>query len=150
MSDASDVGWGYQILRRPAGFRGWSGVERRIHINVKELLVPLLFSVIEPIPALLLRDDNRVAVPVSPAWDIQIRPYCVPFGARSSAWLALFHLHLYAGSCRSGECVAGALSRFRGSSLEWQLCPDAAALCRRWALRRWTSSVPPLCQLQAF
>ena len=47
-TDASDVGWGYQSSEGHQGSGQWSWEERRLHINVKELLVVYLALCREP------------------------------------------------------------------------------------------------------
>ena len=42
-SDASDVGWGFQSDQGHQEFDGWTEQERILHINVRELLIPLFF-----------------------------------------------------------------------------------------------------------
>ncbi|KAG0715785.1 hypothetical protein GWK47_011159 [Chionoecetes opilio] len=111
------------------GFGGWSGVERRLHINVKELLVPLLFLRSNPIPegtAPLLRDGQHGRGPLSrPPRDIQIRPSVFPFRSRFRP-VGPFPPSIPSARFLPGveNVWADALSGFRGSSVDWQLRPE--------------------------
>ncbi|KAG0719101.1 hypothetical protein GWK47_051190 [Chionoecetes opilio] len=130
-------GWGYQSSDGRQGFGGWSGVERRLHINVKELLVPLLFLRSNPIPegtALCFEMDNMVAVHCLARQGTSKSALLLSLSEQIFGLAARFHLHLSARFLPGVENVwADALSRFRGSSVEWQLRPERfAALCRGW------------------
>ncbi|KAG0729434.1 hypothetical protein GWK47_003488 [Chionoecetes opilio] len=99
MSDASDVGWGYQSSDGRQGFGGWSGVERRLHINVKELLVPLLFLRSNPIPegtALCFEMDNMVAVHCLARQGTSRSALLLSLSEQIFGLAARFHLHLSA------------------------------------------------------
>ncbi|KAG0714902.1 hypothetical protein GWK47_013202 [Chionoecetes opilio] len=90
-----------------------------------------------------------MAGPLSrPPRDIQIA-FCCLFRSRSSAWRPVSTFICLPGSCRGWRmCGADALSRFRGSSVEWQLRPErfAAPLGGGGALPGVDLfPVPPLC-----
>ncbi|KAG0729379.1 hypothetical protein GWK47_030451 [Chionoecetes opilio] len=96
MSDASDVGWGYQSSDGRQGFGGWSGVERRLHINIKELLVPLLFLRSNPIPegtALCFEMDNMVAVHCLARQGTSKSALLLSLSEQIFGLAARFHLH---------------------------------------------------------
>ncbi|KAG0718821.1 hypothetical protein GWK47_051706 [Chionoecetes opilio] len=136
MSDASDVGGATNpptAGRVSAGGPGWSADST----STSGVLVPLLFLRTNPIPegtALCFEMDNMARPTVSPGpRDIQIRPSVVPFGADLRPGGPFSPFTVCQVPAGSGECVGRRLSRFQGSSVEWQLRPERFALsCRRW------------------
>ena len=129
VTDASDSGWGFQSSTGLQGAGLWSAVHRRLHINARELLVPVLF---------LLRHPHLRSVAVCFRMDSQVAVHCVMrLGSSRSlllqrvserlfrlAWARSLHLSaVYVPG--SANIWADALSRSAVSSVEWSLTDDA-------------------------
>ncbi|KAG0718767.1 hypothetical protein GWK47_051842 [Chionoecetes opilio] len=155
MSDASDVGGGYQTPDGRRGFSaggsGWS----QIHINIKELLVPLLFLRSNPIPegtALCFEWTTWSRSTVSPAkGHPKICPSVVPFGADLRPGGPFPPSSVCRVSAGSGECVGRRPVSFSGARREWQLRPERfAALSGVGHSGDGPLRVPPLCPTTGF
>ena len=127
-TDASDIGWGYQADNGIQGRGRWSRSDRRKHINVRELMVPLLFLCQQPD----LHDchirfhlDNVAAVHCIHK---QGSSRSLPLLRASENLMSLAasrHLTLSALHLPGRHNVwADALSRSEDSSVEWSLHPD--------------------------
>ena len=138
-SDASNIGWGYQSNWGHQASGHWSTEEHDLHINLKELLIPLFFLQETILPrgtAVCFDMDNTAAV------------HCVnrQGSSKSDDLLSLseqiFHQSLLYNLSLSATHLPGesndwadALSRFRGSSVEWTLHGDLFRdLCHRWGI----------------
>lgn len=128
-TDASDHGWGYQADSGLQGRGQWSPADRERHINVRELMVPLLF----------LRHQRQLThLHLSFHMDNVAAVHCVQkmgssrslpllrateqlFSLAASRHLTLSAVHLPGRS----NVWADALSRTAASSVEWSLDPDA-------------------------
>ncbi|KAG0718135.1 Heparan sulfate glucosamine 3-O-sulfotransferase 3A1 [Chionoecetes opilio] len=147
---------GLPILRRPAGFRRWSGVERRLTSTSRTCCSLFLFlrSTRSRRDGSLLRDGQHGRGPLSrPPRDIQIRRFCCSFRIRSSAGGPFPPSSCLQVPAGSGDVWADALSRFpRGLVWSGSFTPERfAALCRAVGTPGWNLfASPPLCPLKAF
>ena len=128
-TDASDYGWGYQADDGLQGRGLWSPSDKKRHINVRELMVPLLF----------LRQHRHLAhLHICFHMDNVVAVHCVRrMGSSRSLPLlrtsellftlaASRHLTLSAVHLPGRDNVwADALSRTGSSSVEWALHPDS-------------------------
>lgn len=127
-TDASDIGWGFQSSWGHQACGGWSEERRSLHINLRELMVVREWLIRHPeISGMSVRFDMDNVTAVQ----------CVQRQgtARSGPLLALSE-DIFAEASRrtislSARYVPGrendwadALSRFRGTSVEWQLRPQ--------------------------
>lgn len=128
-TDASDSGWGYLTTTGLQGRGQWSRADRRRHINVRELMVPLLFLRHQDHLShthLCFHMDNVAAVHcVSKMGSSRSLPLLIVaeqlFAVAAARLLTLSAVHL-PGRC---NVWADALSRTGTSSVEWALHPDA-------------------------
>ena len=128
-TDASDSGWGYQAV---GGFQGrglWSSEDKLRHINVRELMVPLLFLHQHVHLAHLhvcFQMDNVAAVQCIKRMGSSRSLPLLRTSEELFALAASRHLTLSAVHLPGRDNVwADALSRRTASSVEWALHPDA-------------------------
>lgn len=136
-TDASDLGWGYQSSQGHQNHGGWKGRLREAHINIRELHVAYRF--------LLVHKDIR-DIGIAFEMDSVAAVYCInrQGTSRSEDLLSLSEKIFREAHSRSlllsavhvpgvQNSWADALSRFRGTSVEWQLCPKVfRSLLDRW------------------
>ena len=135
VTDASDWGWGFQSSEGHQDQERWSEARSNLHINARELLVPLLFLQRVPVQAIGIRFliDNQVAVA------------CInKQGSRSRILLeiaeSLFRLAEARQISLTAQYLPGtenqwadALSRLSTSSVEWTLTQQTfRPLCQNW------------------
>ena len=128
-TDASDSGWGYQAAEGIQGRGLWSPEDRERHVNVRELMVPLLFlhqqSHLTHLHICFHMDNVAAVQCVRRMGSSRSLPLLRTseslFTLAASRQLTLSAVHLPGRH----NVWADALSRQEMSSVEWSLHPDA-------------------------
>ncbi|KAK3883152.1 hypothetical protein Pcinc_012511 [Petrolisthes cinctipes] len=126
-TDASDVGWGYQSCLGHQRCGGWKEGERLLHINARELMVAKEWLNRHPQFARIgvrFDMDNVAAVQCLQKQGTARSEIFLSLSEQIFAIAAKRDIHLSARYVPGRENDwADALSRFRGTSVEWQLRP---------------------------
>ncbi|KAK3891347.1 hypothetical protein Pcinc_004790 [Petrolisthes cinctipes] len=136
-TDASDVGWGYQSCLGHQRCGGWKEGERLLHINARELMVAKEWLNRHPQFARIgvrFDMDNVAAVQCLQKQGTVRSEILLSLSEQIFAIAAKRDIHLSARYVPGRENDwADALSRFRGTSVEWQLRPLVfESLCLRY------------------
>ncbi|KAK3880633.1 hypothetical protein Pcinc_014878 [Petrolisthes cinctipes] len=136
-TDASDVGWGYQSCLGHQRCGGWKEGERLLHINARELMVAKEWLNRHPQFARIgvrFDMDNVAAVQCLQKQGTVRSEIPLSLSEQIFAIAAKRDIHLSARYVPGRENDwADALSRFRGTSVEWQLRPLVfESLCLRY------------------
>ncbi|KAK3895260.1 hypothetical protein Pcinc_001010 [Petrolisthes cinctipes] len=136
-TDASDIGWGYQSCLGHQRCVGWKEGERLLHINARELMVAKEWLNRHPQFARIgvrFDMDNVAAVQCLQKQGTARSEILLSLSEQIFAIAAKRDIHLSARYVPGRENDwADALSRFRGTSVEWQLRPLVfESLCLRY------------------